>query len=170
MSRIGGNQGNPDRDPTDLYPTEVEWTRALLAHVRLRGRVWECAAGEMDMVKELKRQHYRVRATDILTGVDFLATTKPWEGSIVTNPPYRLADEFIHHALQLASEHVAMLLPIGALGGKTRYQHLWSKRRPSHVIVVCSRMKVRGEASQFNHVWAVWDLRSRAKTKVEWTL
>jgi hypothetical protein len=156
MPRIGGNQINANRDPTDLYPTHPSCTRALLKNIKLQGPVWEPAAGNGDMVKVIREAGYRVHATDILTGQDFLATAEPWAGSIVTNPPYRLADEFIAHALSLASAQTAMLLPVGALGGQRRFSGLWAKRPPALILVIARRMVVTGSASQFNHMWAVW--------------
>jgi hypothetical protein len=167
--RIGGNQSNPDRHPTDLYPTHPAWTQALLAQVTLEGPVWEPAAGNGDMVQVLEDYSYQVRATDILTGTDFLAQTDRWDGSIVTNPPYRHADEFVHKALSLTSAPVAMLLPIGALGGQRRFTQLWAAKPPSRIVVVAKRMPVYGKASQFNHIWAVWNSGS-SPTTLHWEL
>jgi len=169
MARIGGNQSNDDRHPTDLYPTHPVWTESLLDTVVFRGPIWECANGHGDMTKVLQEYGYDVRATDILTGVDFLVQDERWVGSIVTNPPYRYADEFIFKALELATEQVAMLLPIGALGGQRRYRDLWGKHPPATVVVVAARMPIgSGGASQFNHVWVVWDRRYRGDTVVRW--
>jgi len=169
VPRIGGNQPNPERHPTDLYPTHPVWTEALLQTVRLRGIIWECAHGNGDMTRVLKEHGYKVRATDIMTGTDFLVQSKPWKGSIVTNPPYSHADEFISKALLLASEQVAMLLPIGALGGQKRYRDLWSERPPAIIIIVAARMPIgTGGASQFNHIWAVWDPQHDGDTVVKW--
>lgn len=171
MPRIGGNQTNTRRDPTDLYPTHPNWTRALLRAVKLRGPIWEPAAGDGSMVEVLRSAGYEVHATDILTGQDFLAVNKPWVGSIVTNPPYRFADEFIAHALDLASSKVAMLLPIGALGGQRRFSSLWNKRPPGLILVIARRMTVKSQMSQFNHIWAVWSAkRNPQHTCIRWAL
>ena len=154
-----------------MYPTDERWTEALLRRVKFRGEIWECAAGEGDMAKVLRRGGYKVRETDILTdGTDFLTQSTAWKGSIVTNPPYSLADEFIHRAIRLASEQVAMLLPIGSLGGQRRYKSLWGIRPPCLVISVVDRMPmVRGGHSQFNHVWCVWDvLKLASATTLIW--
>lgn len=168
MKQIGGNKVNPDRHPTDLYPTDSRWTEALLDRVLLRGSVWECAAGNGDMVKVLSRYGYSGRETDLITGTDFLTCTEPWLGSIVTNPPYRHADAFVAKALKLASEQVAMLLPIGTLGSERRNVSLWQPHPPAMVIIVTARMLVHGKRSQFNHVWAVWDSRHTGTTELIW--
>jgi hypothetical protein len=170
MPRIGGNQSNPERHPTDLYPTNPAWTEALLDQVHLRGAVWECAAGNGDMVRVLEARGYLVRATDLLAGCDFLKQTAPWPGSIVTNPPYSLAEEFVAHAIDLGAEQVAMLLPIGFLGSQRRFHRLWSVRPPTTVIIISSRMIVNGAASQFNHCWCVFDQLDPARTELRWVL
>lgn len=165
---IAGNQINPNRSPNDLYPTDERWTEVLLRKANIRGPIWECAAGEGHIVRVCERRGYAVRATDIMTGDDFLTMREPWTGSIVTNPPYSKADEFIHHALDLASEQVAMLLPVGALGGQKRYEQLWATRPPALIISVVNRMYVFGKASQFNHMWVTWDKAHCGRTEIIW--
>lgn len=155
---VGGFQPNPDRHKWDDYPTEPEWTYALLDNVKLRGKVWEPAAGEGKMVRVLVNRGYRVRATDIrFTGRDFLAHEGTWEGSIVTNPPYKHLDEFIKIALASATEQVAFLLAVHALGGKKRNNELWAPNPPNQVVFVPRLMHVNGKSSQFFHAWVVWD-------------
>jgi len=132
--------------------------------VDLGPRVWEPACGDGSIVKVLVEAGHDVRATDLRTGVDFLASDQPWDGAIVTNPPYSHWDAFTHHALDLVDgEHpVAMLMPVPYLGGVRRNQALWSARPPSEVVVVARRMPFEaphnnGRTSQFNHAWAVWN-------------
>jgi hypothetical protein len=72
----------------------------------------------------LESAGYKVRSSDILTGTDFLKECEPWVGSIITNPPYKLRNRFIATALLLATEQVAILLPIPRLGGQARYKYL----------------------------------------------
>lgn len=170
---IAGNQVNPDRSPTDLYPTEAPWTRALLNVVEIRGPIWEPATGLGHMTDVLREEGHEVNDTDLLFGTDFLKETEPWEGAIVTNPPYKLLNEFIDQALHLATTQVAFLLQVGALGGPRRYEHLWKERTPNQLIHVARRMKVYDKVSQFCHIWVVWDLENPVKlgeTKFTWEL
>ncbi len=168
--RICGHTVNPTRDPTDLYPTPALWTIALLRNITFRGPVWEPAAGNGDMVAVLENFKYSVKRSDILTGDDFLLCDSKWKGSIVTNPPYKYANEFIKQSLNLASEQVALLLPLGSLGGHKRYDEIWSATPPTMLIVIVDRMPlIGGGHSQFNHVWAIWDLKiSKRQTIVIW--
>src|SRR5215210_5604055 len=100
--RIAGHQTG-SRHPADFYPTHPDWTRALLAHVNLTREVWEPACGDGAMVRVLEKAGYEVRATDIAYGDDFLESDLR-AGSIVTNPPFKLLDEFVHHGLSQADE------------------------------------------------------------------
>lgn len=171
MSQIAGNQHNPNRHPFDDYPTDPLWTEALLDRVEFRGRILEPSAGSGQMVEVLERRGYKVKARDLeRTGDDFLSWTGRWRGSIITNPPYRHADEFLKIALGAASEQVAMLLPINGLGGKKRSAWLWHANPPALVLIVPRYMNVVDRTSQFYHVWCVWDPRYDGPTEFSWAL
>jgi len=108
----------------DVYHTESWVTKALLDRVKLRGLVWEPACGRGDMADVLTDAGYSVMISDIAgdalgckgaASADFLTHSSPGDGlfSIVTNPPYQLAEPFIRHAIRLtqrAGGKVAMLL------------------------------------------------------------
>lgn len=102
----------------DLYETPEEATRALLAAEPLRNRVWEPACGRGAISRVLITEGgCDVVSTDLVErgygqgGVDFLmeyAAPANVE-TIVTNPPFKLADEFVRHALRLAPKVVMLL-------------------------------------------------------------
>lgn len=115
----------------DLYETPVEATRALLRHCGwLSERIWEPCCGPGAVVRELRASGRTVIATDLVDygdrrcpdsehGIDFLLTLEPRADCIVTNPPFKLADEFIRHGLTLCSQ-VIVLLRLAALEGAKR--------------------------------------------------
>lgn len=116
----------------DLYETPREAVLALLRHTRLPEAIWEPACGPGAIVRELRAVGHRVVATDLVdygerrcpdseSGRDFLLEQAAPEGidTIVTNPPFRLADEFIRHGLRLCST-VVVLLRLAALEGARR--------------------------------------------------
>lgn len=122
-SRAGRNGMRP---ATDFYPTPPAATRALLGVERFEGAVWECACGDGAMARVLAAHGLEVVATDLNghgygeAGVDFLMETRLLAPNIVTNPPYRLANAFVRHALWLGAERVAMLLRLAFLEGSRR--------------------------------------------------
>src|SRR4051812_34071609 len=98
-----------DRRDGDFYPSPPWCTECLLRHFSFR-KIWEPACGEGHMSQVLMARGYDVRSSDLFDrgfgepGVNFLSQVEPTDRDIVTNPPYRLADEFIRHALTLTRE------------------------------------------------------------------
>jgi hypothetical protein len=120
------------------------------------------------MANEL-RQVASVIETDITTGTDFLTAPLPnGVKSIVTNPPYRLANEFIYAGLRHEPEVLALLVGIHFLGGVDRTDRIYGPAPPAKVIVIPERMKVHGNSSQFNHCWLVWDSKEHGPTELIW--
>jgi len=169
MALIAGNQSNADRAfGTDLYPTPPEWTRVLLRIVDLPGPIWEPAVGHGDMADVLRETGHEVTETDIVTGTDFLKTDMP-HPSVVTNPPYRMIDDFVIHGLNQATEVLALLVGWHIFGGARRADAIWKRYPPSLVAIIPQRMKVFGKPSQFNHAWVVWAKQeSSTFTRLTW--
>jgi hypothetical protein len=122
------------RDPLgdrkdDLYETPPEAVYALLKAEYLPLRIWEPAAGKGAIVGVLRDTGRSVCATELqhfsepgtTYGVDFLMEYHAPIGvqAIVTNPPFKLADEFTRHALRLVPI-VIMLLRLAFLEGTGR--------------------------------------------------
>jgi hypothetical protein len=125
-SAQSGTHSFVERGP-DFYPTPPEAVRALLRVETLPHRVWDPACGGGGITETLRAAGHRVYATDLNdwgcpdseTGVDFLATCRAPAPSIVCNPPYRLAEQFVAHACELCP-HVVMLLRLAFLESQRR--------------------------------------------------
>ena len=110
----------------DLYETPACAIKALLAVEPVPLTVWEPACGPGAIVGILRASGRAVVATDLveygcpdsLSGVDFLMETAAPSGvpAIVTNPPFKLAEEFVDKALDLVPE-VYMLLRLAFFEG-----------------------------------------------------
>jgi len=98
----------------DLYETPPCATRALIPFLDPAEAIWEPACGPGAIVRELRDAGFVVYPTDLVDygpdgvgigGIDFLMErpTQLMPSVIVTNPPFKLADEFTRHALTLAS-------------------------------------------------------------------
>jgi hypothetical protein len=95
----------------DMYLTQPLAVTALLRVERLPRGIWEPAAGKGAIVKVLREAGHTVVASDLIRypgcrldfAGDFLATTRVPRGvsAIVTNPPYKDAQAFIEHGLEL---------------------------------------------------------------------
>lgn len=114
----------------DLYETPPVAVQALMKAEVLPKVIWECACGPGSIVRELRSAGHHVYATDLVdygcpeseSAVDFLLERAPSfaVGAVVSNPPYKLAAEFVGHALQLGIPKVAMLLRLAFLESERR--------------------------------------------------
>ena len=114
----------------DLYETPDVAVHALLRAEQLPEVIWECACGPGRIVNVLRAAGHKVYATDLVNygctesehGVDFLIERAPSfaVGAVVTNPPYKLAGEFVAHALSLGIPKVVMLLRLAFLESERR--------------------------------------------------
>ncbi len=169
-----------EREPDEFYPTPVEPTRAFLhAEIdRLREFpcVWEPAAGDGAMVREMEALGLNVQKTDLVDRgcgamiADFYSFTRG-PRAIVTNPPYDQCGwgngkaRWLKHALDtLDVEYMALLLNwnwpgAGGLGP------FYSKHPPARVYLM--RWKIdftRQGAPPMLNGWFVWDRQWRGET------
>jgi hypothetical protein len=113
----------------DLYGTPAVAIEALLAvETTLPRRIWEPAVGRGAIAEVFTAAAYDVVGTDLVDygigysgGIDFLMERKLPEGceAIVTNPPFKIADQFVAHALELCPR-VVMLLRLAFLESSRR--------------------------------------------------
>jgi hypothetical protein len=116
----------------DLYETPAEAVHALLGVETIpSGAIWEPACGPGAIARVLRAAGHEVWATDLVdyespdqdqSGIDFLmehGSAPYYIGSIITNPPFKLGDQFVRHALLLCPR-VYMLLRLAFLESERR--------------------------------------------------
>ena len=117
-----------EREENDFYATDPIAAEWLIKLENLDNNIWECACGQGHLAKVFEEHGYNVLATDLIErgygkgGVDFLKSDGIFYGDIVTNPPYKYAQEFIEHALSIIPDgnKVCMFLKVQFLEGKGR--------------------------------------------------
>jgi len=172
-------------DSLDDFPTQPWATRALVEHIIMKGKegyasddlkrqlVWEPACNRGHMAEPLHEYFGCVMATDIHDygyerherTIDFLfpgnvpAVHVDW---IITNPPFRLAEQFILKALEIAQEGVAVIVRTSFLESVGRYANLFSGNPPSiiaqfteRVPMVKGRLTATGSTATA-YCWLVW--------------
>jgi hypothetical protein len=167
-----------EREKDDFYPTPPEPTRALLSAEIGRLRefpcIWEPAAGDGAMVREMEAEGLKVVASDMVdrgcgacvrSFYDFLEAPAK---AIVTNPPFAECNKepgWVRHSLEaLDAEYMALLLPLNWVGAKTRGK-LWAQFQPARVYVMRWRIDFTGQgAPPMLNAWFVWDKHSAATT------
>ncbi len=166
--------GNGAGDPLTLHPTPPHVTEALLAREHFDGSILEPASGDGAMADVLRQHGYKVRATDLKSGHNFLVR-KSKVANVVTNPPYSqsMAEQFVRKAMEVAERKIAMLLPFYFLEGVQRHE-LFSGDWPVKAVYIFSRRPTFGDHpdhAPFGSVWVVWDRsRQRRPPQIEWIL
>lgn len=174
-------QRHEPHDSLDDFPTQPWATRALMESVVIpwcgpvsHMTVWEPAANRLHMATPLTDYYRDVWVSDIHDyGVgsiqhDFLLPFLPaeLEGDhpdwIITNPPFRLAEQFIERASQLARFGFAMIVRTSFLEGVGRYHNIFRKNPPSIVAQFAERVPmVKGRLTATGstataYCWLVW--------------
>jgi hypothetical protein len=154
----------------DCYETPTVAVTALLQAERLPKEIWEPAVGRGAIARVLGSAGHEVIGTDLIDygagyggGVDFLKVHTRFADCIVTNPPYRIANEFVAHALDLCPT-VIMLLRLafleserrtGILEGRGLHRvHVFRKRLP---MIHRDGWEGRKANSGMAFAWMRWD-------------
>ena len=193
-------QRREPHDSLDDFPTPSWGTRALCEHVIgadlcRRSAVWEPACNRGFMARPLKeyfRWAYRSDIFDYSSQElktpdydgqdcvhDFLFPTLPkviehvgvdWT---ISNPPFRLAEQFVMRAQEVSRVGVAMLVRTQFLESVGRYARLFSVRPPHQIAQFTERLPiVKGRidpdiSSATAYCWVIW-MRGQRGTHFRW--
>ena len=158
------------RKKSDFYETPYSLTKLLLEHEKLEGKILEPACGNGAISNLIGGTAYDIE-TDFLKEKHFYDT-------IITNPPYSLAQEFILKAKQVARSKVIFLLPLSYLHGKKRYDTIWTdKAFPLARVYVFTRYPLLGEplrkdgkhnTGMMVYAWYVWEYGYQGEPVIKW--
>ena len=180
-------QRSEPHDSLDDFPTPPWATRALCEFLRntINGPPLHCltvrepAANRGCMARPLGEYFDMVVASDVFdygAGYpvrDYLFGPAPravdWT---ITNPPFRLAEQFIERALATSRVGVAVIVRAAFLEGVGRFDRLFSMHPPAHVLqfterVVMHKGKLSPKGSTATaYCWIVWLSRPHAVGKM----
>jgi hypothetical protein len=164
----------------DFHPTPPQAVEALLRVENFAGPIWEPACGDGAIVSVLRAAGHDVVATDLndrgLGGsVDFLLEQTPLAPNVITNPPFKLGEEFAETALRLCSGKIALLLRLVWLAGQRRRQ-LFEKAPLARVWVFSARLPMMHReghegpknSSAIDFAWFVWDRTHTGRPEIGW--
>ncbi|MGB6230823.1 MAG: hypothetical protein WBF53_11955 [Litorimonas sp.] len=172
-------------DSFDYYPTQPWATRALLEQpigAAPNHRVLEPACGEGYMSRPLSEFFDSVTSMDIQDmgygeQGDYLfpGDDRRFDWTI-TNPPFRLAEQFIQKALRKSNVGVAMFVRMAFLESIGRYETLFSVTPPTDIFQFTERVPLfRGRVCPSGgtataYTWLVWrlDLPLGHRTTFRW--
>lgn len=175
------------KDSPDDFPTPPWATRGLIEHV-LDGKdalrkmtCLEPACGAGHMARVLKEYFGEVRAADAYhygygDVRDFL--TYPSDTNVVdwviTNPPFRLAEEFVMRAFNVAKRGVAILARTVFLESVGRYKGIFRQYPPTkfaqfveRVPMVKGRLDMKATTAT-GYAWLVWEKGAAEAPRLMW--
>ena len=171
----------------DDFPTPPWATRALMEHVledklSLSNLVClEPACGLGHMAKVLMEYFGEVRISDVHPyGYgevrDYLAV--PYETNscdwVITNPPFRLGEEFVLRSLKVARMGVAVLARTVFIESVGRYENIFRHRPPTKFAQFSQRVPmVKGRldkkaSTATGYSWLVWEKNSPSAPRLMW--
>lgn len=197
-TKLVGDNPKRGRVENDYYATPFNATEALLNALNESGEtlsndsILEPSAGEGHIVKVLKDfyPYNEIVANDIAYrgsrlgidvngGIDFL-NYEPHRkfDTIITNPPFALAQEFIEKAFELSNHYVIMFAKIQLLEGDKR-RKMFDNSPLKYVYVFSKRVNPlrNGEATDENgkpwastmcFAWFVWEKDYEGEPIIRW--
>ncbi len=176
------NHSKNERQSEDYYATDPIAAKLLLKVEPELNNIWECACGEGHLAKVFDEAGKLGKVTDLINRgygdvEDFLLNTDPYHnGDIVTNPPYKYAQEFVEHSLNKVDEgrKVCMFLKVLFLETQKR-KSLFIKYPPKTIYISSSRINcarngdfVTYDSSAIAYAWFVWEKGYRGDTIIKW--
>ncbi len=176
------NHSKNKRELNDYYATDPIAGELLLEIEPSLNNIWECACGEGHLAKVFAKYDKLGKATDLINRgygsvEDFLLNNEPYRnGDIVTNPPYKYAQEFVEHALSKVEtgRKVCMFLKVLFIESQTR-KEFFAQNPPRTVYVSSSRINCakNGDFKTYNsgaiaYAWYVWVKGYKGETVVKW--
>lgn len=177
----GRNYTVTDRQEHDYYATNPRALDLLFYQENFSEHIWEPACGEGHLSKRMADYGKNVYSTDLIDrgfgfgGLDFLQCNTRWHGDIITNPPFKFAEDFILKSLDICDGKVAMFLRIQFLEGIGRYDRLFTKFPPSRLYVFssCIGCGMNGDfksqsQSAVCYAWWLWDKTHVGPPQIFW--
>lgn len=171
---------NEKREKNDYYATDPKAVKYLLDLEQFNKNILEPACGQGHISEVLKINNYNVTSSDLIDRkygeIKNFFDYEYFDGDIITNPPYKIALEFIIHSLNIIpnKNKIAMFLKLQFLEGKRR-KEFFKNNPPKFVYVSSSRILCckNGDFNSFKnsaiaYSWFVWEKGYKGDTIIRW--
>jgi hypothetical protein len=174
-------------DSADDFPTPPWATRGFMEHIMAdqgpfsKMSCLEPACGAGHMAEVLKEYFGEVRSSDAYSygygavrdylDIPYEANAVDW---VITNPPFRLAEQFVQRSLVVARRGVAVLVRTVFIESVGRYRNLFEHNPPVKFAQYTERVPmVRGRldrkaSTATGYAWLVWEKSSATSTRLMW--
>lgn len=176
------------REENDFYATEpkaIELALPYLINTGISKDLWENAVGKGHIANVLKKNGFNVRCSDIVDRgyentevLNFLDCNEKWNGDIITNPPFKLAENFVEKGFELINDgnKLYYFLKIQFLEGIKRNE-MYKKYPLKYLLVYSARQKCAKDA-EFDkysattqcYCWFVFEKGYKRKPIIDWII
>ena len=174
------NHSKLEREENDYYATDPKAVELLLEKEKFSINLLEPSCGEGHISKVLSEHGYNVTSSDLINRgfgntQDFF-DYKYFNGNIITNPPYKVAIDFVKHSLEIIPDgnKVAMFLKIQFLESKSR-RIFFDEFPPKKIYVASSRLicAMNGEFDKYKssaacYAWFICEKGYAGKPEIDW--
>jgi hypothetical protein len=181
MAQRAENKKSLDDFPTPLWATRALIEKVIGPETVREMSCLEPACGRGHMAVALAEYFSTTEASDVFdygfsAVADFLKAKRPERSVdwVITNPPFRLAEDFIIHALPMVRVGVAMLVRTVFIESVGRYERLFQPIPPTYVAQFTERVPmVKGRVDKkastaTGYAWVVWNKKLQGKTELVW--
>jgi predicted RNA methylase len=184
---ISATNRGAKRVESDFYATPMSVIHNFLNHYKIKdGSILEPSAGNGNFIKALREKGYDNTITAIelrdeheslvKSGADFSVISDFLEydatgmnfNTIIGNPPYGLAQEFLEKCFEIANKdtEIIMLLRTAFLESKKRY-NFWQKHPVNGLYVLSQRPSFTGKGTDAtSYSFFIWNNSEKQEIKV----
>ena len=189
--QLAGGNSTSKREENDFYATNPETLKLFLYEFwkdnSFEGDILEPACGQGHISQTLREMlpNFNIISTDLIDrgygqgGVNFLTHDYGRTfNTVITNPPFSLAKEFIEKGLKVADKYVIMLCKIQLLEGVKRkdmflntplkYVYVHTTRQATWKEGKPTDSKGKKWATTMCLAWFVWDKEYEGEPIIRW--
>lgn len=181
VNLLGASNHVPeDREANDYYATDPTALEMFLGEGILLADVLEPCCGEGHLSKALVENGIKTTSSDLIDrgygSVKSVYDYTEWKGDILTNPPYKEAEDIVRHCLGIipTGRHVIMFLKLLFLEGQKR-RKFFNEFPPKYVCVSSSRIGCAKngdfkslKSSAICYAWYVWEKGFKGDPIIKW--
>lgn len=189
--QLAGGNSTSKREENDFYATDPKTLKLFLYEFwkdnSFEGDILEPACGQGHISKTLKEMlpNFNIISTDLIDrgygqgGLNFLTHDYGRTfNTVITNPPFSLAKEFIEKSLEITDKYVIMLCKIQLLEGVKRkdmflntplkYIYVHTTRQATWKEGKSTDSKGKKWATTMCLAWFVWDKDYQGEPIIRW--
>lgn len=199
---VGGERrySNEDRQDHDFYVTPKHSVQALIDHEVFKkllhkipkNVMWENAVGSGAILDVFENNGFEMVGTDLNDWVDRFETNDFLKNPmwfyrkfgykppyIITNPPYKKANEWVLKSLKATGRYLVLFLKLSFLESVSRYNIFKTHPHLKHVLVFSKRQSLKrwsliekGEELKSSgttaYAWFIWDKQYVGLPQIDW--